>query len=66
MTHYTRLEIHGGPDEHGRYHYALYWTADYHPGHPGGEYRRAERGQECFDVLPPEFRATPPEPGTED
>ncbi len=41
-----RVEIHGGPDERGRYRFTLYWMASYHPGHPDGENRDAERGQE--------------------
>jgi hypothetical protein len=43
----TRIEIHSGPDSLGRYSYTLFWMADYHPGHPDGEHRIAERGQ-CF------------------
>lgn len=41
-----RGEIHSGPDEFGRYQYTIYWMACYHPGHPDGEHRLAERGQE--------------------
>ena len=41
----ARIEIHEGPDQNGHYLYTLYWTADYHPGHPDGEHRTAERGQ---------------------
>jgi len=41
----TRCEVYEGPDDRGRYHYALFWIADYHPGHPLGEHRTAERGQ---------------------
>jgi len=40
-----RIEIYEGPDKHGYYHIAMFWMADYHPGHPLGEYRHAERGQ---------------------
>lgn len=47
-----RIEILGGPDERGRCHYVRYWMADYHPGDPRGEYRRAERGQHFFGVPP--------------
>ena len=47
-----RGELYSGPDSQGRYHYALFWIADYHPGHPLGEYRRAERGQHFFGVPP--------------
>lgn len=32
-------------DSLGRCHYNVSWWADYHPGHPDGEYRRAKRGQ---------------------
>lgn len=49
-----RLEIYSGPDERGRYHYALFWMADYHPGHPEGEHRTAERGQHFYGV-PPDY-----------
>ena len=28
--------------------FLLHWMADYHPGHPLGEYRIAERGQYYF------------------
>ena len=48
----TRLELYSGPDERGRYHFALFWMADYHPGHPDGEYRLAERGQHFFGTPP--------------
>jgi hypothetical protein len=47
-----RGELYSGPDDRGRYHYALFWMADYHPGHPDGEYRHAERGQHFFGVPP--------------
>ena len=43
MTH--RGEIHSGPNRFGEYCFTLFWWADYHPGHPLGEYRHAERGQ---------------------
>lgn len=48
-----RGEIYAGPDERRRYHYALFWCADYHPGHPDGEYRHAERGQHFFSEITP-------------
>jgi hypothetical protein len=51
-----RGEIYSGPDSEGRYHYGLFWLADYHPGHPEGEYRRAERGQHFFGVPPNDGR----------
>jgi hypothetical protein len=47
-----RVEVHSGPDSLGRYSYTLFWEADYHPGHPEGENRRAERGQCFFGPLP--------------
>lgn len=47
-----RGELFEGPDHRGRYSYALYWMSNYHPGHPDGEYRRAERGQHYFGVPP--------------
>lgn len=49
---YTRVEIFSGPDEQGRYGHFRYWMSDYHPGHPKGEYRTAERGQVHFSALP--------------
>ena len=42
-----RIEYHGPSDSHGRCAFTLFWMADYHPGHPDGEYRTAERGQVC-------------------
>lgn len=53
-----RCEIQSGPDKEGRYRFTLYWTADYHPGHPEGEHRRAERGQ-CFHAALPECATSP-------
>lgn len=47
-----RVEIHSGPDALGRYHYTLFWLANYHPGHPDGEYGWRERAQEFFAELP--------------
>jgi hypothetical protein len=47
-----RGEIYEGPDDKGRYRYGLFWIADYHPGHPLGEHRVAERGQIRFGKLP--------------
>jgi hypothetical protein len=41
----TRMEIYSGPDRDGKCHFALFWMADYHPGHPQGEHRIAERSQ---------------------
>ncbi len=52
--HATRIKIHSGPDALNRYHYTLYWIADYHPGDPRGEYRIAERGQNFHAQLPEE------------
>ena len=40
-----RIEIHAGPNRNGAYHFTVFWMADYHPGHPLGENRWAERGQ---------------------
>lgn len=45
MSKFHRIEIYSGPDNHGRYSFALFWMANYHPGHPLGEHRHAERGQ---------------------
>ena len=39
----TRGVIFSGPDSMGWFRYLLHWMADYHPGDPAGEYRRAER-----------------------
>ena len=47
-----RIEIRSGPDSLGRYSYTLFWMADYHPGHPEGEYARRERAQCFFSTLP--------------
>jgi hypothetical protein len=47
-----RMEILEGPDREGKYHYALLWMADYHPGHPLGENRIAERAQHFRAFLP--------------
>lgn len=43
-----RIEYHGKADDEGRCFFTLYWMADYHPGHPDGEYRKAMRGQNFF------------------
>ena len=45
MSIETRIEYHTPSDEQGRCRFTLYWMADYHPGHPLGENRRAECGQ---------------------
>lgn len=36
------------PDALGRQSFSIYWLANYHPGHPEGEYRWAIRGQNFF------------------
>ena len=44
-----RIEYHDtGSDDYGRRRFTVFWMADYHPGHPDGEYRTAERGQGFF------------------
>lgn len=48
---FTRIEVYEGPNREGNYHFALFWMADYHPGHPDGEYRTAERGQHFLAPL---------------
>jgi hypothetical protein len=58
MTTDRRIEIYEGPDKQGRYHYALFWWADYHPGHPQGEHRYAERGQHFHGN--PDIHGVPP------
>lgn len=40
-----RAEITEGPDSDGKYLFWIFWMDNYHPGHPKGEYRLAERGQ---------------------
>lgn len=49
---FHRCEIYEGPDRHGNYHYALFWMADYHPGHPEGENVIRERAQHFRTKLP--------------
>jgi hypothetical protein len=49
---YSRVEILEGPDDYGNFLHFRYWMADYHPGHPKGEYRTAERGQIFRAPLP--------------
>ena len=56
---FTRIELHEGPDQLGRYSWALFWMADYHPGHPDGENRIAERGQHRFGVIPDKYAHLP-------
>lgn len=51
-SNYTRLEIYEGPNKQGDYHYALFWMADYHPGHPEGEHGLRERGQHFLAPIP--------------
>ncbi len=50
---YTRGEIHSSPNKEGKYSHTRFWMADYHPGHPEGEDRWAERGQCFLAELPP-------------
>jgi hypothetical protein len=52
MPRFTRCEIYDGPDGAGKYRYALFWTATYHPGHPDGENALRERGQHFRAELP--------------
>ena len=56
MNSRDRIEVSSGPDSHDRYHYVKFWYADYHPGHPKGEYRHAERAQHFFGHLPPGYQ----------
>jgi|SanBayMetagenome_1026888.scaffolds.fasta_scaffold13953_2 hypothetical protein len=52
-----RVEYHDKePDKYGRRSFMLYWMADYHPGDPQGEYRRAERGQVHVSIPEEIFR----------
>lgn len=55
----TFVTVHRGPDEQGRYFYTLEWFADYHPGHPDGEYAHRKRGQCFFAALPKYFDDLP-------
>jgi hypothetical protein len=56
----TRITYHSSSDEHGRCSFTLRWIANYHPGHPDGAYRRAERGQ-CFFADPLKYGHVRPE-----
>lgn len=64
---FTRLEIIAGPLRYDRdtgepvYHYALFWMADYHPGHPEGEHARRERGQHFLAPIPAWAKKLPQE-----
>jgi hypothetical protein len=60
MSADTRIEYHSKSDEQGRCSFTLLWMADYHPGHPLGEYRRAERGQ-CYFADPRAYGFKRPE-----
>lgn len=51
---YTRIEYHSALDAWGKCTFTLYWMADYHPGDPAGEHRRAERGQ-VFHADPEDY-----------
>ena len=44
----VRIEYHSGSDRLGRCSFSLHWMADYHPGHPDGEFVTRERGQHYF------------------
>ena len=59
-----RIEYDSGSDKDGRCSFTLYWMADYHPGHPQGEHRRAERGQ-VFHGDPRAYGYPRPEDATE-
>lgn len=41
-------------DKEGKCGFTLFWTVDYHPGHPEGENKRRERGQ-CFRADPTKY-----------
>ena len=55
-----RIEYLSKTDDRGRCSFLLYWMADYHPGHPDGENRVAERGQ-CFRADPRNYGWPRPE-----
>jgi hypothetical protein len=40
-----RIEVWQGADRDGMCRFTKFWLADYHPGHPQGENRLAERAQ---------------------
>lgn len=44
----NKIVYHSLPDKDGRCRFTLSWLADYHPGHPLGEHRIAERAQGFF------------------
>ena len=50
MNTTRRIEYYSKPNpkDGNRCHFALFWMADYHPGHPDGEHRVAERGQHFY------------------
>ena len=52
MNGYTRIEIHSGPDKHGRFFHTRFGMTDYKPGHPDGEHKIREIGQVFFSDLP--------------
>jgi hypothetical protein len=56
----TRIEYHSATDKDGECSFSLFWMADYHPGHPLGEHRTAERGQ-CFRADPRKYGHPRPE-----
>lgn len=45
------IESNGPARSDGQRPYTIYWVADYHPGHPVGEYRTDIRGQ-CYFANP--------------
>lgn len=47
----SRIEYNSKSDERGRCSFTLYRWANYHPGDPEGEYRKAERAQ-CYHADP--------------
>lgn len=51
LSERTFIDIVSAGDEKGRYTFFSYHVADYHPGHPEGEYRTAWRGQIFFTNL---------------
>lgn len=55
-----RIEYASGSDKDGKCRFTLFWMADYHPGHPKGENRLAERGQ-AFHADPRSYGYPRPE-----
>jgi hypothetical protein len=62
-----RIEYEPGAksDSQGRCHFTLFWWAQYHPGHPEGEFGQRERAQ-CYFADPQTYGFLRPEEQKED